>query len=96
MCFSANDTNKEAVYSKWSGPWRIPDQYYRFRYIFPVFDLFIDHLELMDWLLVRRTRKGGRQHWSWRSVVSDVRVGFRFFESFYQEAGLDQHVDVDG
>lgn len=28
--------------------------------------------------------------------VSDVRVGFRFFESFYHEAGLDQHVDVGG
>jgi hypothetical protein len=26
--------------------------------------------------------------------VGDVPVGFRFFESFYQEAGLDQRVDV--
>ena len=28
--------------------------------------------------------------------VGDVRVGFRFFESLYQEAGLDQCVDVGG
>jgi len=26
--------------------------------------------------------------------VGDVPVGFRLFESFYQEAGLDQRVDV--